>query len=625
MSRSRVLWPSVTPRLKTLYAALGAALLLLLAYAPALNGEFVWDDDDNILNRDVVKAAGGIWRIWADVHSTQQYYPLTHTTFWLQYQLFGANPFPFHVLNLALHGLGVWLLWRLLQRLGVPGAGLAAALFAVHPLQVESVAWITERKNVLSLPLALASAWFFTGHHLGAGQAPLRRFGSNWVWSLVFFVLALAAKTSLSVLPAVFVLYLWWKKGRLSLRDALELAPFFAVGLGAGLLTAWIEVTGVAAQGHFFSQGPVLRVLRAAHIFWFYIGKLLFPLEQSFVYPMWTLDTGSVADWGMFVLTLGAFGTAIALALRGRRALLFGLGAYAVLIFPALGFFNVAFMRWAFVQDHFSYAAVVPLLALVTAGLTRLRIHRAVLRAGLAAALCVALTALSFRHAAHFATYLGLFEHALSHAPESWLVNHNLGVLYQAEHRPKDAIVRYRAAIASNPELAAAQNNLGALLFMQGDRAEGLQHMREAVRWDPVRLSFGKNYAQAAAEAGDEETAVAQFRRVLELDPDWVKGQRLLAWLLATSHNDSLRDGRAAVSLAQQACANTRSAVARCVSTLAAAQAEAGDFAGAMRSITRAIELAGGEGEQKDAQRYQAMAQEYAAGRPYRVAPGQLE
>lgn len=616
---------ALNPRLKSLYAAAGVALLMVLAYAPALNGEFVWDDDDNILNRDVVKAAGGLWRIWSDVHSTQQYYPLTHTTFWLQYQLFGANPLPFHVLNLLLHGVGAWALWRVLRTVGVPGAGLAAALFALHPLQVESVAWITERKNVLSLPLALASTWLFIGHHSGEGQAPVRRFGRAWIWSLLLFTLALAAKTSLSVLPAVFVLYLWWKRGRLSLQDALELAPFFAVGLGAGLLTAWIEVTGVAAQGHYFSQGPVLRVLRAAHIFWFYIGKLLFPLEQSFVYPMWTLDTGSVADWGMFVLTLAAFGIATLLALRGRRSLLFGLGGYAVLIFPALGFFNVAFMRWAFVQDHFSYAAVVPLFALLAAGLTRIAVYRTTLRVGLATGLCVVLTALSFRHARHFATYLGLFEHALGHAPESWLVNHNLGVLYQTEHRPKEAIVRYRAAIVSNPELAAAQNNLGALLFMQGDRIEGLQHMREAVRWDPARISFAKNYAQAAAEAGEEETAVAQFRRVLELDPQWVKGQRLLAWLLATSRKDALRDGRAAVSLAQQACANTRAAVARCLSTLAAAQAEVGEFAAAAQTITRASELARGEGELKDAERYQAMSQQYASGRPLRVAPGQLE
>jgi hypothetical protein len=277
--------------------------LTLAAYLPALHAGFIWDDDDYLINNRTLHDLPGLQRIWFETSATPQYYPLVHTTFWLEYHLWKLNPLGYHLDNVFLHALAAILLWRVLLKLPVPGAWLAAAIFAVHPVNVESVAWVTERKNVLSAVFYFAAALAYlrfavpdnppdtndkrretTGKKLEEKQAGSTR----WCWyvaALILFVGALFSKTVTTSLPAALLLVFWWKRGRIGLRDVLQLLPFFAVGVGLSLHTSWLEKHHVGASGAEWALSFFDRCLIAGRALWFYAGKLVWPAELTFIYP----------------------------------------------------------------------------------------------------------------------------------------------------------------------------------------------------------------------------------------------------------------------------------------------------------------------------------------------------
>jgi tetratricopeptide (TPR) repeat protein len=310
---------------------------------------------------------------------------------------------------------------------------------------------------------------------------------------------------------------------------------------------------------------------------------------------------------------------------KGRPAVLVALATYGILIFPALGFFNVAFMRWSFVQDHFCYAASIPILALAAAALQGLFRRFEPLRNIIAGGLCVLASLLAFQHARHFATYEGLFLHALKAAPKSWLINYNLGALYHEQGRLEEAAQYYQTALESYPELATSHNNLGAILLGRGELAKGLWHMQRAASLEPDNQNYRGNYAQALAGSPDQKRAVEELKHMLGETPDWIMGQRLLAWVLATARDPAVRDGPKAVELAEKACSKTRLTLPRCLFTLSAARAEAGDLPRAVDTARHAAQLARQQGRERIAQRYEAAAGLYASGKAYRARPGETE
>lgn len=283
----------------------GALALLLgvaLCYLPVRHAGFVWDDDGNVTGNVTLRDGAGLRRIWTDPTANQQYYPLTHTSFWLERRLWGLRPLGYHGVNVALHAASALVLWRTLLLLGVQGAWLAAAIFAIHPVHVESVAWITERKNTLSGVLFLAAALAGV-RFLGiapvprgdGGGAPPRRDRLRWyVLCAALFVCAVLAKSTASLLPVVLALLLWWKAGRLAPRELLPLAPLVLVGAATGLNTAWLEQHHVGASGEEFAHTLAEKFLIAGRASWFYLDKLLFPAELSFIYPRWRIDAGDV-------------------------------------------------------------------------------------------------------------------------------------------------------------------------------------------------------------------------------------------------------------------------------------------------------------------------------------------
>jgi hypothetical protein len=356
-------------------AAAALVLLALAAYAPVISGGFIWDDDAYVTENATLRSVDGLRRIWFEPIASPQYYPLVFTTFWAEYRMWGLSPAGYHLTNVLLHGFNGVLLWFGLRALRAPAPWLIAAVFVLHPVHAESVAWVTERKNVLSglFYLAAALAYFrFSPPEAGDTRHPHR-----WGWYFValgLFVCALLSKTVTATLPAALLLMLWWRRGSVRWRDVVPLAPFFLAGVVLGLYTVWLEKHHVGATGQDWTLSPVDRCLVAGRALWFYAGKLGWPADLSFIYPRWSVDAG--AAW-QYVYPVAVVVVLVGLWVARRRV---GLGPlvaclfFAGTLFPALGFFDVYPMRFSFVADHFQYLASAGLLAcLVAAGQAAMR------------------------------------------------------------------------------------------------------------------------------------------------------------------------------------------------------------------------------------------------------------
>ena len=291
--------------------ALALPFAALAAYWPALMGGFVWDDDGHV-TRPELRPLHGLWRIWTEPGATQQYYPVLHSAFWAEQRLWGDSALGYHLVNVLLHLLGCLLLYKVLRRLAVPGALLAATVFALHPVCVESVAWISEQKNTLS-----------TVFYLGAALAYLdfddRRLRGRYALATALFVLALLSKSVTASLPAALLVVFWWKRGSLAWkRDVRALVPWFSLSAVAAAVTPWVESRYVGASSSAYPLGPVERLLVAGRAAWFYLGKIVWPADLVFIYPRWTVDVHT------------AWQIAFPLAAAAALAVLFSSGTAAV-------------------------------------------------------------------------------------------------------------------------------------------------------------------------------------------------------------------------------------------------------------------------------------------------------
>lgn len=481
--------------------ARAAALLVLACVScwPALDGAFLWDDDAYVSQNPALRDGAGLVRIWVEPGATPQYYPLVFTSFWVEWQAFGAWTVPYHLTNLLLHAASGLLVWRLLVRLAPAGlageelerlAWAVAAAFVVHPVCVESVAWITERKNVLSLALYLGAtaAWQrFSPAASGIGAAPA------WRWyaaALGLYVGAMLAKTVTSTWPAAMLVLAWWKRGRLERRELAALAPAFAIGLLFAWTTVTLERDHVGAAGEAWALSPLARLLLAGRIAWFYLGKLLLPVPLAFVYPRWDPDPALPANWAWSPLLLAALAALLLLRARLGRGPLAAALLWLGTLVPALGFFDVYPFLFSWVADHFQYHAMPALLAaLVTgAGLALRRLPEQSRRLGplLLGCWLLSLALLARNHAATFT----------------------------------DREALWRATLAENPDAWLAHNNLGNLLADRGEVAEAAEHYAQAVRLAPGQPSHRLNFAWACSRLGRVREADEQFEAALALEPD---------------------------------------------------------------------------------------------------------
>ncbi|HEX4200518.1 MAG TPA: hypothetical protein VHY59_03295, partial [Chthoniobacterales bacterium] len=367
-SRQTIAIPEATPwwRQDWVFALL-LLILAAIAYLPALNGSPIWDDDAHI-TRPELRSWDGLAKIWTQPGSTQQYYPFVHTVFWLEHKLWGDAPLGYHLVNLLLHCISALLLLKILRRLEVPGGWLAAAIFVLHPVQVESVAWISELKNALSGVFYLSSGLVYLEFDRTRKLGP-------YLTAVALFLLGLLSKTVIATLPAALLVIFWWKRGRLSFRrDALPLIPFFILGITAASFTAWVERTLIGAEGSAYNFSFVERVLIAGRVIWFYIGKLFWPLDLIFIYPRWEISQ-SIWWQYLFPVTVALTLAILVWVSRWRRAPLAGMLFFIGTLVPVLGFLNVYPFRYSLVADHFQYLALLGIVVPVSAGIALLLKH----------------------------------------------------------------------------------------------------------------------------------------------------------------------------------------------------------------------------------------------------------
>ena len=331
-----------------LAAALVAAVFL--AYQPAWRGGFIWDDDLHLLNNPVLKP-GGLATIWVP-GTYVNYWPVTFTAYRLQFELWGLNPVGFHMVNIALHALSAVLVWRILVHLRVPGAMFAAALFALHPVNVESVAWITQLKNTLSLLLTLVSVLLYLLYE---------RYGGRWRFalSLGVFCLATLSKGMTLTLPVVLLACAWWQRGRISRRDLLRVVPFLLIGLVMAALEVSMQHVAAGQAAVVRSDGFLSRTAVAGFAVWFYFWKLIWPVNLMFVYPRWDDQRRQRAVVSARSAAGGRSGAGVVAAAPWGRPVVMLLVCYVALLLPALGFVNIYFMEYSLVADHWQYAAMI--------------------------------------------------------------------------------------------------------------------------------------------------------------------------------------------------------------------------------------------------------------------------
>jgi protein O-mannosyl-transferase len=531
------------PLVPFLGGALAIAFWTFAVYWPALKAGFIWDDDVHVTGNQALHNLYGLKRIWFELGATQQYYPMVYTTFWFEYHLWGLHALGFHLVNILLHISGALLLWRLLVRLEMPGAWLAAAVFALHPVHVESVAWVTERKNVLSGVFYFAAAlaylrfesicdakerWRERTAHLFNDQSV------RWyVAALVLFVAALFSKTVTCSLPAALLLVRWWKQGRLDSRDVLQIVPFFAVGISLGLLTAHIERHDLGAQGTDWAFTFVERLLIAGRALWFYAAKLLYPAKLTFIYPRWVIDASQAWQW---LFPVAAVGVILALWFRRRswgRGPLVAVLFFCGTLFPALGFVNVYPMRFSFVADHFQYLASVGLIALAAAGL-----ERALRTGGIVWLLILGL--LTWRQTHIYEGPVTLWQDTLAKNSNCWMAYNNLGNILLENGHAEEAANHYGKALQILPTYADAQANLGNILFGQGRVDEAIACYRKATATNAtISISATFNNANyryslglALRQKGELDEALAHFREAVAMRPVFAEAQFNLGELL---------------------------------------------------------------------------------------------
>ncbi|MEW6742491.1 MAG: tetratricopeptide repeat protein [Planctomycetota bacterium] len=502
---------------------------VLLAYAPVWRAGFVWDDPEYVVNNPTLRDLDGLARIWFSL-STPQYYPLVFTTFWAEFQLWGLYPLGYHLTNVLLHAAGTILLWKLLRRLRAPAALGAAALFALHPVHAESVAWITERKNVLSLVFYLAAAhaylrWAVPAPEVGAPGRRRARGLSPYLVALALFVAALLSKTVTCTLPLALILVIWWKKGRLAWRDLAPLLPFFVVGAALGVTTATLEKTHVGAQGDEWSLGLLERALLAGTVPWFYVSKLVWPFGLTFVYPHWTIDAADPQWYLSPLATVGVVSVLFLVRARIGRGPLTAALFFLASLFPALGFFNVYPMRFSFVADHFQYLASIGpltlLVALLSTAAGRLSARAIPLGRGAAIAALLVLVGLTWKQASIYRDIETLWRDTLAKNPSAWIAHSNLGEVLVAQGRIDEALLHCETALRLNRDLPEAHGNLANALYLKGRFEEALAHQHEVARLDPENVKILSNMGATLEAMGRLEEARASFEEALRRAPDY--------------------------------------------------------------------------------------------------------
>ena len=556
--------------------AIFAGLLILsvaIAYHSVWRFGFIWDDESHLTQNACIVGPLGFKDIWSTARAV--YYPLVLTSFWIQHAIWGLNPLPYHLVNVAMHTACALLLWRVLDELRIKGAWLGATIWALHPVQAESVAWVTELKNTQSCFFYLLSIWFFLKWRESEGLRAGQRSWSNYGISLVCAIAAMLSKSSTVMLPIILALCWWWSEGRWRWSNAKKLIPFLAISLAAAAWTIWEQKFHSHAMGEQWAQTPLARLIIAGRDIWFYLGKLLWPHPLIFIYPRWQIDPSQPVA---YVPVLAAIVALAALWWKRNgplRPVFFAAIYFVVSLFPVLGFFNVYFFRYSFVGDHFQYLASMGPLCLIGGGITAAmglagnwpgRVAPAA--TGL---LLLALAGLTWRQSQVFRDMEVLWRDTLAKNPDAWMAQDNLANLLMDEGRWTEAIPHLEVASRTAPDRYDTQYNLGYASVQLGHIEESLPYFRQAIQLDEAHAETHHNFGKALLLLKRYDEAELHLRRALELNPAYVPAYTDLGTLLLQvgRSDESLTELQRALEInpnyrfAQYSIANTLSDLGR--------------------------------------------------------------
>jgi tetratricopeptide (TPR) repeat protein len=505
-------------------------LLTLVVYIPGMRGGFVWNDEEvGSLTRNIVLEENGLYRVWFTTESVN-YWPVVWTSYWLEHQFWGLNPTGYHIVNVVLHALCALLIWRILIRLNIPAAWLAALVFAVHPVNVESVAWITQRKNILALLFFLvALLWYLRFDDRG------RR---GWFWgAVVAFLLAMLSKGAVVTLPVVLLLCVWWRRRAIGRRDVLRSLPFFAVAALMSGVEIWFQYARAIGEDVIRDDTILARLAGAGWVVWFYIYKALLPIRLCFVYPRWPVDSMHWVTYLPDLALLALFVVTWRYRRGWGRPVLFALAYFVITLAPVLGFVNIYFMRYSLVADHYQYVSLIAVIALV---LSALRAGLQGVSGGhrwpsfaLATAVVLLLGALTWQQSQAYEDAETLWRDTLRKNPGAWMAHSNLGNWLVTRGELNEAVDHYRAALRFKPDYAEVHNNLGNALALQGKADEAIEHYRQALQLRPDYAEAHNNLGYLQASQGRVEEAIAHYRRALQAAPNYAQARINLGNALA--------------------------------------------------------------------------------------------
>jgi protein O-mannosyl-transferase len=515
--------------------SLAMVAAVVAAYLPALEAGFVWNDDTYLTENRTLDTLDGLRFIWTEPKANEQYYPMVFTSFWIEKHLWSLHPFGYHLANVLLHAGSALLLWWLLVRLSLPGAWLAAAVFALHPVCAESVAWVTERKNTLSLFLSLLAvhAWYAFLEARAKAREPRKkrkaRTATPWtlrpaplyVLALSSLALALFSKTTACAVPAVLLVLAWWQKGRIEAADVRPLVPFFALGAGLALHTAWLERTMVQAAGQEWNLSLFGRIVLAGQTAEFYAAKLVVPTKLAFIYERWHVDPRVLSQWLPTASALAATAAAWLLRRRLGRGPLAGLLLFFGVLFPAMGFFNVYAMRYSWVADHFAYQAAAVFAACAVCGASsRVVLRGAAVRRAVAALAVAALAVfgtLTFRHSRSFHDPETLWRDTLERSPGCFMCHTNYGNWLMENGREAEAVLHFEKSLTLKPDNVPTLLNLARIEESHGRFDAAAVRLRAALRIDPADTTVLINLGTVSTKGGGLDEAVTSYEEALRL------------------------------------------------------------------------------------------------------------
>ncbi|MBU0755353.1 MAG: tetratricopeptide repeat protein [Planctomycetes bacterium] len=577
-----------------------AALLVLMtlaAYFPALQAGFIWDDDRYITENPMLVADHGLQRIWFSTDHRSQYFPLTYTVFYLEHKLWGFDPLGYHLVNIVLHTVNALLLFLVIRRLGFAGAWLASAIFALHPVHVESVAWITELKNLLMTFSGLLSlwAWIIWTDRSQKGEHA----GPFYLLSLFLYLSALFSKTTACTLPAALVLVLWLKKIPLEIRHWLQIAPYVLFGLVMGCLTLWWEQVHQGLHPMAGDLNLIDRVLIAGRAIWFYLGKLILPTNLTFSYPRWEVASTEFSSYfGLIAFLVAAWVLWLWREKIGREPIA-AFVFFAATLSPMLGLISLFTFFWTFAADHYQYMASIGPIALAAAGVCYFinqkegRFRSA--GKAIAILLLLLLGTLTFRQTKIYENEETLWNDTLNKNPSSWLAHVNLGASIGSQGRDEEAMAHYRAALDIYPDSEHAHFNMGNVYLERGQLNKAIEHYRRALEIKPDYAEVLHNLGLAFSRQGRYDQAIEMYQQTLRLEPDYLLAHRNLALDLVETgrYEEALKHFRKVVSLNPSSPAAHRD-LGNVLFTL-------GQSAEALEAYQQAIDLAdrAGEGDLK--------------------------